>query len=86
MDLPNPEGRVRLDIMLVSTERQKQNWAFERKLKAAEAPMVRKDVLPSAGDTFVEVVGDDNDDVDLSPHIVKGRLQSQKTASFAPSV
>lgn len=52
-----------------------------RTLKAAEAPLVRREALPTAGNTFL-VVADDIDDVDSGANIVGGRKSSHATADF----
>lgn len=56
-----------------------------RKLKDDESPAVRKDAVPTAGDTALVVADNDDDDVDGAPHIVEERRSSQATADFESS-
>lgn len=80
-DLPNSEGRMWLDMIVNMKERQKQKWAFEKKLKAAEETTPRREVLLTVGD-FSVVVLDDDDDADFGPHIVESRRSLQATNGF----
>lgn len=70
-----------LDIMVIMKEEQKKKWAFERKLKPAEASSLWGKVFWSARNTSA-VMLDDDEDVDLSPCVVKIRRFLQETADF----
>lgn len=70
-DLANCKGRMILDLMVILNERQQQKWAFERKLKAAEAVPGRRGVPPTVRELPV-VVLHDSDDVKPGLHAVEG--------------
>lgn len=56
-------------------------WAYEKKVKAVEAALARREPLLTTRETPV-VVLDDHDDVSPDPQTVKARRSSQATAHF----
>lgn len=77
---PSDAGpKTGLDMMVIMKGRQEQKWALKEKLKAIETTTEKKEVPPIVEDISVVVVGDDKEDDNLDPHIVKGRRSSQAT-------
>lgn len=61
MDLLNLEVKMGMDSNVLIKKIQKQNWAFEKKIKFAKRSMVWKDILLTVKDSSVVMLDKEND-------------------------